>query len=151
MMFLNRIITLGLALLICSASVYAGGAGPNIPKATAKAENGGPEGCVEPVKDMRRNHMNFILHQRDKTMIQGIRTKKHSFKGCISCHQVKGKDDKPVTHKSEKHFCNSCHSYVSIKIDCFECHASTPQPGPAYKAKKPNDRFHKKVATKKAE
>ncbi len=27
----------------------------------------------------------------------------------------------------EQGFCQSCHSYASVKIDCFECHASKPE------------------------
>ncbi len=49
-----------------------------------------PEGegvkCVEPEEVMRRDHMNFILHQRDETMHEGIRTSKYSFAECIDCH-----------------------------------------------------------------
>ena len=49
-----------------------------------------PEGegveCVEEEDVMRRDHMNFILHQRDETMHQGIRTSKYSFAECIDCH-----------------------------------------------------------------
>jgi hypothetical protein len=24
------------------------------------------------------------------------------------------------------HFCQSCHNYAAVKIDCFECHSSKP-------------------------
>lgn len=100
---------------------------PAIPKATAQA---GPEGCVEPVDVMRKRHFEFILHQRDETMHRGIRTEQHSLKECIDCHVVKKDDGQPVTYESEEHFCKSCHSYAAVKIDCFQCHASTPSPGP---------------------
>jgi hypothetical protein len=92
---------------------------PKIPKGNA-------EKCVEPTQEMRVNHMNYILHQRDETMHRGIRTKQHSFKNCINCHTVKDDAGKAVNFKDERHFCNSCHSYAAVKIDCFECHASTP-------------------------
>ena len=36
------------------------------------------EKCVEPTDEMRARHFEKILHQRDKTMHQGIRTKTHS-------------------------------------------------------------------------
>ena len=86
-----------------------------------KIEKG--EKCVEPTAEMRRNHMKMLLHQRDKTMHQGIRTIQHSLKNCIDCHanpktnSVIGKDG----------FCESCHSYAAVSIDCFECHSSAPQ------------------------
>jgi|GEM_PF-590003 len=79
--------------------------------------------CVEPTDEMRRNHMNLLLHQRDQTMHKGIRTVKHSLKNCVDCHadpatkSVLGKDG----------FCESCHAYTSVKMDCFECHAASPR------------------------
>ena len=45
---------------------------PKIP--AAKGEQ-----CVEPTDVMRRQHMQFILHQRDLTVHEGIRTEKHRF------------------------------------------------------------------------
>jgi hypothetical protein len=79
--------------------------------------------CVEPEDVMRRDHMKFILHQRDKTMHQGVRTEKYSLKNCVNCHansktnSVVGKDG----------FCVSCHSYAAVSIDCFSCHTSTAE------------------------
>jgi hypothetical protein len=82
-----------------------------------------PGKCVEPEEVMRRDHMNLILHQRDKTMHQGIRTEKYSLKQCVNCHassktnSVLGKDG----------FCQSCHSYAAVSIDCFQCHSASPE------------------------
>ena len=82
--------------------------------------------CVQPTEVMRRNHMQFILHQRDKTVHQGIRTKQYSLKECINCHvQPKADGSYPSIHTKE-HFCNSCHTYAAVHIDCFECHATHP-------------------------
>ena len=47
------------------------------------------EVCVEPTEVMRKYHMDFLLHQRDKTVHQGIRTKNHSLVNCIDCHVQK--------------------------------------------------------------
>ena len=85
--------------------------------------------CVAPTDWMRRNHMLALTHKRDETVHQGIRTPKFSLKECIACHAVKGADGKPVTVKDPRHFCRSCHDYAAVKIDCFECHASRPEPG----------------------
>ena len=93
---------------------------PDIPR-------GQGESCVEDTDFMRRNHMNVLLHKRDETVINGIRTKQHSLKKCISCHAVAGSDAIPVTVESPKHFCRSCHDYTAVKIDCFDCHASRPE------------------------
>lgn len=76
--------------------------------------------------DMRKNHMDRLLHKRDQTMYQGIRTPKYSLKACINCHVPAPAKNKTVTHKDSEHFCVTCHEYVSVQIDCFQCHASHP-------------------------
>jgi hypothetical protein len=90
-----------------------------------------PEGegvkCVEPEEVMRRDHMNFILHQRDETMHKGIRTSKYSFAECIDCHVQPDDKGNIAGIDSNEHFCNSCHEYAAVNIDCFECHADRPQ------------------------
>lgn len=82
--------------------------------------------CVQPTEVMRRNHMKFILHHRDQTMHQGIRTKQYSLKECINCHVQPLADGSYPSIHSKEHFCNSCHTYAAVHIDCFECHASHP-------------------------
>lgn len=90
-----------------------------------------PEGegvkCVEPVDDIRRNHMKYLLHQRDKTVYEGIRTEKHSLANCIDCHVQPNEQGVLPTHEDKEHFCNACHQYAAVQIDCFECHADRPQ------------------------
>ncbi len=92
---------------------------PALPKAKG-------EQCVEDTDFMRRNHMDLLKHQRDETMHKGIRTTKHSLSECINCHVTPGPDSQPVRIDSRDHFCNSCHSYAGITIDCFQCHNSQP-------------------------
>lgn len=118
--YLCKLLLSGLAVLLLAVPALAGVPVPDIPK-------GKGDKCVEDTEFMRKNHMELILHQRDETVHKGIRTKKHSFKECINCHAVKGEDNIPVNFKSPKHFCNSCHTYAAVKIDCFECHASRPK------------------------
>ena len=76
------------------------------------------EQCVEPTEEMRRNHMQMILHQRDDTVHRGVRTSKHSLKNCIDCHAD------PVTDSvlGKDGFCESCHSFAAVSMDCFSCH-----------------------------
>jgi hypothetical protein len=78
--------------------------------------------CVEPVDVMRRDHMKFLMHQRDDTVIDGIRTPKYSLVGCIDCHNP-ASGEQVVRYEDPEHFCAGCHLYTSVKIDCFECHA----------------------------
>lgn len=80
--------------------------------------------CVEETSFMRKNHMKLLMHQRDETVHKGIRTTKHSLKNCVNCH-ASTKDNNVLG--SEEHFCQGCHTYASVKLDCWECHASKPK------------------------
>ncbi|MFZ2649093.1 MAG: hypothetical protein WA210_03205 [Burkholderiaceae bacterium] len=81
------------------------------------------ESCVAEPAFMRRNHMDLLKHQRDATVLGGIRGAKNSLKDCIACHaSVKTGS----VAKTETNFCVSCHSYTAVKIDCFECHSAKP-------------------------
>jgi len=79
--------------------------------------------CVAPVEEMRRNHMAMLFQQRDRTVHQGVREPRFSLKGCVECHA--SRDTGSVLGKDG--FCSSCHSYASVKIDCFECHTPLRQ------------------------
>ena len=85
------------------------------------------DSCVKDPDFMRRNHMDMLKHQRDETMLKGVRSEQYSLKECISCHAVNGPDSMPVTVASPQHFCRSCHDYAAVSIDCFQCHASRPE------------------------
>jgi len=106
-------------LLTLPLSLQAASLTPEVPKGKGKE-------CVEPTAEMRINHMEKILHQRDKTLREGIRTTKHSLKECIECHNPPAKDGKVARIGSDDHFCSSCHNYAAVTIDCFECHADKP-------------------------
>lgn len=95
---------------------------PDVPPAQRRVSEA--QGCVQPTEDMRRNHMKYLLHHRDQTMHEGIRTTKYSLNECIDCHVSSSPDAPRVS--SPKHFCNSCHTYAAVHIDCFECHADRP-------------------------
>jgi [DsrC]-trisulfide reductase subunit J len=96
-------------------------------KKTGNSKAAGLDRCVEPTEVMRRNHMVMLMHQRDETMHRGIRTTQHSLVNCIDCHA--NKDDRgqfvPVNQKGQ--FCQACHGFTGVKMDCFECHATTPR------------------------
>ncbi|MDH3637873.1 MAG: hypothetical protein OES09_05350 [Gammaproteobacteria bacterium] len=84
--------------------------------------------CVEPTDVMRRNHMTFLLHQRDRTVHDGIRTTQHSLVECLNCHTAKDDQGLFIPVNAPGQFCQSCHAYSGVKMDCFECHASKPRP-----------------------
>ena len=81
------------------------------------------EQCVEPVEIMRRDHMKFLDHQRDVTVIEGERESKYSLVGCMNCHNPASDGGEVIRYEDPRHFCAECHAYASVKIDCFECHA----------------------------
>ena len=83
------------------------------------------ENCVEPVEVMRREHMIFLDHQRDATVLDGTRDGKYSLVGCMNCHNPVSADGSASRYDDEdaQHFCADCHRYASVRIDCFECHA----------------------------
>ncbi|MGB1109769.1 MAG: Hdr-like menaquinol oxidoreductase cytochrome c subunit [Gammaproteobacteria bacterium] len=120
-----KVIT-GMAALLISSAVFAGDSLlPSYPQANASATAEG-RNCVEPNDVMRRQHFSFIMHQRDETVHRGIRTKKHSLKGCVDCHSAKDDSGTHIPVNTEGQFCSSCHEYAAVKIDCFECHATVP-------------------------
>ncbi len=93
------------------------------------------------IKNMRKNHMDELLHKRDETLIKGIRTKKHSLKACINCHVPEKHNGEVLRHTNPEHFCSTCHGYVAQKLDCFTCHADRPASN-SITAKAPDDSIH---------
>lgn len=84
------------------------------------------EECVAPEDEMRRNHMNYILHQRDETVYDGIRTPRYSLEECVNCHTASDDQGEFIPVNAPNQFCSSCHTYASVNIDCFQCHATKP-------------------------
>jgi hypothetical protein len=117
---IRRCLAASLLLVACAAPALAdapGAGASRVPRPTAATPGGA---CVEDTAFMRRNHMNLIRHQRDLTVREGIRTTKHSLANCVDCHAD------PKTGRvtgSRDAFCEGCHAYAAVKLDCFECHA----------------------------
>lgn len=96
---------------------------PVLPKATGKH-------CVMPTEWMRKNHMKLLFHERWITVHDGIFIKGRSMEDCLSCHVHRLADGQWPKPTSRKFFCQACHAYAAVKIDCFECHASHPVKAP---------------------
>ncbi|HJW81257.1 MAG TPA: hypothetical protein VJ396_03350 [Acidiferrobacterales bacterium] len=109
-----------LALLSSAAHAADDKKSARVPVPVFKTNTDKGEKCVEPTGVMRRDHMQLILHQRDKTMHEGVRTTKHSLKNCVDCHA----DAKTGSVLGKDGFCESCHAYAAVKLDCFECHSA---------------------------
>lgn len=119
------LLLVGMSLLGLPLTAQSGTPLPVIPEATARFS--AEQGCVEPTDVMRKNHMKFILHQRDQTVHEGIRTPQYSLQECINCHvPASDENGKVVRIDNKDHFCASCHSYAAVNIDCFQCHADRP-------------------------
>ena len=117
----------GLFTVLClSIGAYAasGAATPSGPTIIIDKSRAGDH-CVEDTAYMRKNHMKLLLHQRDETMHKGLRDGKYSLQKCISCH-ASTKDNSVIG--SDEHFCQTCHTYAAVSLDCWECHASKPKP-----------------------
>jgi hypothetical protein len=95
-----------------------GGSASRVPKPVLAAPAGGP--CVEDTATMRRSHMYLVRHQRDRTVRDGVRSTRHSLANCVACHA--GKETGRVTGSSDA-FCEGCHRYAAVRLDCFECHS----------------------------
>jgi hypothetical protein len=118
----GSLISIGLAGALCALAAQAAGDTYVVPGSKA-AEL---ESCVEPTEFMRRNHMELIKHQRDETVHNGIRSTKHSIAGCIDCHVSYGGDKQPVPVNADGQFCNACHDFAAVGLNCFDCHATVP-------------------------
>jgi hypothetical protein len=117
-----------LAVLLAASAVATASAGAHEGSATGRvtkpvhAEASG-EKCVKDTAYMKRHHMDELKHQRNETMRKGIRTTELSLQGCVNCHA----DKKTNSVLGKEGFCQSCHAYAAVKLDCFECHASKPK------------------------
>jgi hypothetical protein len=87
-----------------------------------------PGKCVEDTPYMLRNHMELLKHHRDQTVRDGVRTTRYSLANCVACHA--SKETGRVTGSKDA-FCEGCHRYAAVKLDCFECHADRPATGVA--------------------
>lgn len=119
----HLVVLVGLAALPVISN--AGDLGPVPPKAKAKASE--KTECVEPIADMRKNHMEFLKHKRDETLREGVRTKDHSLVECIDCHVTPNDKGEYARIGDDGHFCSSCHNYAAVNVDCFDCHSDLPE------------------------
>jgi len=121
---LDRNSIAGLIALFLTFVLSAGDAVADV--VTPEVPMGRGAQCVEPIEIMRRDHFEFIKHQRDQTVYHGIRGTRHSLAGCIDCHASKSADGEFLPINAEGQFCQTCHTYAAVKIDCFTCHATVP-------------------------
>lgn len=82
--------------------------------------------CVAPTTEIRRNHMDYLKHDRIRVVQQGVRDVRNSLADCVDCHAEK--DGKGGYHpiNAEGQFCSGCHQYVAVSLTCFQCHSKKP-------------------------
>ena len=75
--------------------------------------------CIEPVEYMRADHMKLLYKWRDEAVRQGntiyvnSRGQKYPISlenTCLKCHS------------NEEQFCQKCHTYVGVRLYCWDCH-----------------------------
>jgi hypothetical protein len=128
MKLLRLLATLLFSVIAVSPAPTLAAEGGRTSKPVISIEN--PGKCIAPAEEMRRNHMEMIKHQRDRTMRAGIRGEPASLNGCIDCHASK----KTGSVLGQDGFCQSCHEYAAVKLDCFECHQPRSKFKPAAQA-----------------
>jgi hypothetical protein len=120
----GSLLSVGLAVALCAPAAQAAGDAYVVPGSRAATL----EHCVAPTPFMRLKHMKLILHQRDTMVHTGVRSTKDSIEDCVACHVSYTAEHKAVPINGDGQFCDSCHEYAAVRIDCFECHASVPVP-----------------------
>ena len=81
MKLLRILVTTFAALVAVSSAPTIAGDGGRTAKPVVEIAN--PGKCVAPAEEMRRNHMEMLKHQRDRTMRQGIRGEPASLNASI--------------------------------------------------------------------
>ena len=88
----------------------------------------GMDSCViESTEMMRRNHMEYLKHDRINTVRKGVRDTKASLVECVDCHAAKDEQGTPLSVNAEGQFCESCHHYAAVSVSCFQCHRTVPE------------------------
>ncbi|MCB1759035.1 MAG: sulfur reduction protein DsrJ [Gammaproteobacteria bacterium] len=114
-------------VLLAGALTLIGGLASGDSAVTPGSRAAGMDACVAPTDVMRRNHMEFLKHDRDRTVRKGVRDIEYSLAACIGCHAAeKGNGDyHPVNDEGQ--FCSGCHEYVAVSLTCFQCHSKKPE------------------------
>lgn len=121
--WLSGCVSLILLMVVGMGSAWAEAIGGFVVPGSRAAEL---DRCVEPTRAMRRYHMEYIRHQRDTTVYDGIRHTKYSLSGCVDCHASHDGRGTPVPVSHKGQFCNSCHETAAVTLNCFDCHATVP-------------------------
>lgn len=124
---MKRLLIVFLALIVTSVFAYGVDKHINLGDRATELKNEGKSRGIHPsLSEIRKMHPEFLLHKRDKTVHQGIRTRRNSLKECVDCHSTT-KNDEYVPINAPEQFCSTCHQKVGTSLDCFSCHRTTPK------------------------
>jgi hypothetical protein len=95
------------------------------PEIMVKTRNApGKDRCVMPVEYMRAFHMNLLKDWRETVVRTGDRNysspdgrtfRRSLTNTCLDCHSNKST------------FCDSCHHYMAVNPNCWDCHVAPPE------------------------
>jgi hypothetical protein len=103
---------------------YRSGQGKSLqpPEIIVKTKDmAGKDRCVMPAAYMRASHMNLLKDWRETVVRTGERNffspdgrkfRRSLTDTCMDCHSNKST------------FCDSCHTYMAVKPNCWECHVA---------------------------
>jgi cytochrome c553 len=110
-----------LAAALAAVALAAVAAGSRVPAPRYTVDSS--TRCVAPPEVMRRTHMDMLKHRRDRTVHQGVRGGDEALTRCLECHASKTTG---AAIGAPDAFCQSCHQYVGVRLDCFDCHQGKP-------------------------
>jgi hypothetical protein len=100
----------------------ASGRSARRPEIVVKTKNmPGKDRCVMPGEYMRASHMNLLKEWRETVVRTGDRSysspdgrtfQRSLTHTCLDCHSNKST------------FCDSCHNYMSVTPNCWDCHVA---------------------------
>jgi len=114
-----RVLLVASAFAAVAAAAHADGGRVPLPKLTVDKATV----CVAPPEVMRRTHMEMLKHRRERTVHEGVRGGDNALTRCLECHA--GRTTGAAVGSADA-FCQSCHDYVGVKLDCFDCHQGKP-------------------------
>ncbi|MEZ0328362.1 MAG: sulfate reduction electron transfer complex DsrMKJOP subunit DsrJ [Dissulfuribacterales bacterium] len=76
--------------------------------------------CVEDTHFMKTSHMQFLNYWRDKAVRDDQRVYNSKLNG--KKYDISLQNTCMKCHSNKKEFCDSCHTYASVKPYCWDCH-----------------------------
>lgn len=115
------VIVIFLIIMIIPFAVNIGNASPapepslDTPAINAMSE----KVCIEDTDFMRSHHMQMLVEWRDETVRDGAR----QYVSTSGQVYEKSLDDTClVCHSNPEQFCDTCHTYANVEINCWDCH-----------------------------